>query len=109
MVFVHRDWWELDPLPVPPDMIGTAAYWRWQSTRALAGRMAPVTRYDHELICDDCGTSDKYGQVWGFTGVVLPKDDASRVYCETCKRRRGVAYLFDARPWSRIAREDGAT
>lgn len=32
------DFWEEDPLPVPPANFGTAAYWRWLSARTLAAR-----------------------------------------------------------------------
>jgi len=57
--------------------------------------------YDRELMCDDCGASDEYGTVWGFSSAIT-LDGQSRVYCERCRRRRGLAYLFDSRRWAEI-------
>lgn len=31
-------WLDEDPLPVPPDVFGTTAFWRWWSARVLAQR-----------------------------------------------------------------------
>lgn len=35
-----RDFWLIDPLPVPPAPAGTAEYWRWLSAATLAARSA---------------------------------------------------------------------
>lgn len=90
------DCWESDPLPTPSEEIGDVQDWRRRSAMTLNARTS-----DTELFCDDCGASDKFGQVWGFTSPITTTGE-SRIYCDACKRRRGLQHLFDARPWSVI-------
>lgn len=58
-----------------------------------------------ERVCDDCGASDQGGLVWGFGSAITLEGD-SRIYCERCRRRRGLLYLFDGRPWTAIERAE---
>lgn len=60
-----------------------------------------------ERICTDCGASDRFGKVWGFTSPITTTGE-TRIYCDACKRRRGLRYLFDPRPWREIAKEVAA-
>ena len=99
----HRDRWPVDPLPTPPGDVGTTEYWRWASAQTLAATKGP---YRYELICTDCGASDRFGLVHGFTSPIMPVSGEPRVYCPRCAARRGTRYLFDPRPWVQIERED---
>ena len=59
-------------------------------------------RHPRELRCDDCAAL-------GTDGYTLVGTTA-KMFCDSCARRRGLAYLFDARPWAQIeaAQQKGA-
>lgn len=54
-------------------------------------------------VCHDCGKArvTTAGTTPNFCSVIT-QDGQSRLFCGSCKRRRGLAYQFDPREWDEI-------